>query len=121
MIDLDLSQLNLRSVNERLQATLPGANEQSYRVLHPNGCHALAVGLTQPIEVKVEGLEYDFAVPVLFLGLTVIGLVRRPAIVAAVVGFAVAVVASPLPNRSGLLVGAFAGILAGALVDRDEL
>jgi glutamate synthase domain-containing protein 3 len=55
MIDLDLSQLNLRSVNERLQATLPGANEQSYRVLHPNGCHALAVGLTQPIEVKVEG------------------------------------------------------------------
>jgi 4-azaleucine resistance transporter AzlC len=68
-----------------------------------------------------EEWSLDFAVPVLFLGLTVIGMVRRPAIVAAVVGFAVAVVASPLPNRSGLLVGAFAGILAGALVDRDEL
>ncbi|MDH3498573.1 MAG: AzlC family ABC transporter permease [Acidimicrobiia bacterium] len=62
-----------------------------------------------------------FAVPVLFIGLTVLSVVRRPALMAAAVGFVVAVVAAPLPNRSGLLVGAIAGVVAGAAIDRDPV
>lgn len=62
----------------------------------------------------------DFAVPVLFLALTVMSLVRRPAVVAAVVGFGVTVAASGLPNRTGLLVGALAGVGAAALAERME-
>lgn len=67
-----------------------------------------------------ESWSLDFAVPLMFTGLVVVGFVRRPAVVAAAVGFLVAAAASPLPNRSGLLVGALAGVVAGALVDRES-
>ena len=49
-----------------------------------------------------------------------LGMVRRPAVVAAIVGFVVSVLAAPLPNRSGLLVGAVAGVAVATLVDREE-
>ncbi len=67
-----------------------------------------------------EQWELSFAVPVLFTGLTMLGMVRRPAVVAAIVGFVVSVLAAPLPNRSGLLVGAVAGVAVATLVDREE-
>lgn len=59
-----------------------------------------------------------FAVPILFLGMVVMGIDRFPKLVAAVVGAGVTFVCAELPNRSGLLVGALAGIVAGTLTER---
>jgi hypothetical protein len=45
---------------------------------------------------------------------------RHPKAVAAVVGAGVSYLFAGLPNRSGLLVGAFVGIIAGVLADRGS-
>lgn len=60
----------------------------------------------------------SFAVPILFIGLIVIGIDRWPKAVAAGVGAGVTYLTAGLPNRAGLLVGALVGILAGTLVER---
>ncbi len=57
----------------------------------------------------------DFAVPLLFLGLLVLGLRNRPAIVAGLVGGFVAVAGDALPSRLGLLLGGLGGMAAGGL------
>ncbi len=62
----------------------------------------------------------DFAVPILFATLVVLGLTRRPAVVAAVVGFLTAALAGPLPNRSSILIGALVGVVVATFVDRPE-
>jgi predicted branched-subunit amino acid permease len=61
--------------------------------------------------------DVSFAVPALFLGLLVPALVRRPAVVAAVVGAVVTAAFWQIPNRGGMLVGGIAGIVAGYLVE----
>jgi len=66
------------------------------------------------------GLEIGFIVPALFLSLTVPTLVRRPAVVAAVVGAVVAAATWQVPNRGGIIVGGVAGVLAGYLADRPD-
>ncbi len=48
---LDLATLPLRDVNARLQA----AGDGHFRITGPNGAHALAVGLTSPLEVEIMG------------------------------------------------------------------
>ena len=48
----DLAATELRELNERLHGAPDGAR---FRVLHPGGRHALAVGLDAEIEVDVEG------------------------------------------------------------------
>ena len=48
---LDMSSLSLRQVNETLQK----AEEGAFFVANPRGAHALAAGLTTPIDVTVEG------------------------------------------------------------------
>lgn len=48
---IDLSQAEVRDLNQRLQAATDGA----FQVLHPGGEHALAAGLTTPINVTIEG------------------------------------------------------------------
>lgn len=73
----------------------------------------LAVGPVVPEEWNLE-----FAIPILFLGLIVLGIDRAPKLVAALVGAGVTWLTAGLPNRSGLLVGALVGILAGTLVER---
>lgn len=65
-----------------------------------------------------ESWHLEFAVPILFVGLLVIGIDDRPKVVAAVVGALVTWLAAGLPNRGGLLVGSLAGILAGTLATR---
>jgi len=79
----------------------------------------VGIGIVAGADVPASW-ELTFAVPVLFLGLVILTLTRRPAFVGAVVGFVVSAAASGLPNRSGLLVGALAGIVVAALVDRGE-
>lgn len=59
-----------------------------------------------------------FAVPILFLGLVVMGIDRFPKLVAALVAAAVTFLFAGLPSRSGLLVGAVVGIVAGTLTER---
>ncbi len=53
--ELDLSALSLRELNARLQALKLPTNETFWRVLNPNGAHAIAVGVDAPIDVEVAG------------------------------------------------------------------
>lgn len=61
-----------------------------------------------------------FAVPVMFLSLLVIGIDRWPKAVAAAVAALVTWLAAPLPHRSGLLLGAIAGVATGPLLERRQ-
>ncbi len=73
----------------------------------------LALGPVVP-----DSWNLEFAVPILFLGLIVIGLDKSSKAAAALVGAGVTFLTAGLPNRSGLLVGALAGILAGTMIER---
>jgi predicted branched-subunit amino acid permease len=70
--------------------------------------------------VVPEGWNLEFAVPILFIGLIVIGIDKSSKTVAALVGAGVTFWFAGLPNRSGLLVGAVAGVVAGTLVERSR-
>lgn len=59
-----------------------------------------------------------FAVPILFMGLVIMGIDKYPKLVAALVGAGVTFLFAGLPNRAGLLVGAVAGIAAGTIAER---
>lgn len=61
--------------------------------------------------------ELDFTVPLMFLGLLVLGLSNRPGVLAAAVSGLVAVLARDFPNGSGLLTGLVCGVVAGGLAD----
>lgn len=76
---------------------------------------AVALGLLVG-PVVPERWELEFAIPVMFAGIVVMAVDRHPKAVAAVVGAGVALLAADLPSRSGLLVGALAGVLAGLAV-----
>lgn len=65
-----------------------------------------------------EEWTLEFAVPLLFLGLIVIGIDRSSKVAAALVGAGVTFLAAGLPNRTGLLVGAVAGIAVGTVIER---
>lgn len=65
-----------------------------------------------------EEWNLEFAVPILFIGLIVIGLDRYPKLIAALVGAGVTYLFAGLPNRAGLLVGAMFGIAAGTIAER---
>lgn len=75
----------------------------------------LAIGPVVP-----ESWDLEFAVPLLFLGLIVIGVDKSSKVAAALVGAGVTYLTAGLPNRSGLLVGAAVGILAGTVVERTR-
>lgn len=73
----------------------------------------LAIGPVVP-----EDWHLEFAVPMLFLGLIVLGVDKLSKVVAAIVGAGVTYLAAGLPNRTSLLVGAIVGIVAGTIVER---
>lgn len=73
----------------------------------------LLVGPVVPADWNLK-----FAVPILFLGLVVMGIDKSPKLVAALVGGGATFIFAGLPNRSGLLIGAFAGIVAGTVAER---
>lgn len=62
--------------------------------------------------------ELDFAVPVMFLALVVMTIDRWPKLAAAIAAAVVAWLGADLPHRSGLLLGAAAGIACGLLAER---
>ena len=55
MIEVDLAQSSVRALNERLHRLAPQTNELYWQLLNPNGAHAIAVGITQPVQVEVKG------------------------------------------------------------------
>lgn len=55
MIDFDLAEKDLRALNRTLQGLTEDTNETEWRVLNPQGSHAVAVGLTRPLKVVIEG------------------------------------------------------------------
>ncbi len=61
--------------------------------------------------------QLGYAPAVMFAGLVVFGLTNRPGIVAAVVGAGMCFATIGLPNRSGLLVGAVCGVVAGYVAE----
>lgn len=65
-----------------------------------------------------EAWSLEFAIPLVFLALLIPTLKDRPAVVAAVVGGAVALIGYPLPYGLGLMIGAGSGVVAGVLAER---
>jgi 4-azaleucine resistance transporter AzlC len=65
----------------------------------------------------VAELGLDFAMVVTFIGIVVPLVKTRPMLACALVAGVVAVVANPLPNKAGLIVAAFAGIVAGIVFE----
>jgi methylamine---glutamate N-methyltransferase subunit B len=55
VIEVDLAQSSVRALNERLHRLAAQTNEPHWRVLNPNGAHAIAIGLTQPVQVEIKG------------------------------------------------------------------
>ena len=102
----------------------PASDDRRYRITHYLVA-ALTFWFLWNIMVAVgifagnvipESWDLGFAVPLLFIGLLSMSLKNRPGALAAVVGAVVAVIARDLPNGSGLLVGALAGLTVAALV-----
>jgi predicted branched-subunit amino acid permease len=73
----------------------------------------IAIGPVVPEEWNLQ-----FAVPLLFICLIVLGIDKSSKVVAALVGAGVTFLVAGLPNRSGLLIGAVAGIVAGTIAER---
>lgn len=67
--------------------------------------------------VVPEEWNLEFAIPILFIGLIVIGVDKSSKAVAALVGGGVTFLFAGLPNRSGLLVGALVGVAVGSLIE----
>lgn len=65
-----------------------------------------------------ESWHLHFAVPIMFMGLVVMGIDQFPKLLAALVSAVVTLLCADLPHRSGLLVGAMAGIVAGVVAER---
>ena len=52
---VDLASTPLRELNQRLHDLADGAEKRRWRVLNPNGAHAVACGIDAEIEVEIEG------------------------------------------------------------------
>lgn len=75
----------------------------------------LLLGPVVPSEWNLE-----FAVPILFVGLVIMGIDRYPKLVAALAATGATFLTAGLPNRGGLLVGALVGIAVGTLTERTR-
>ena len=67
--------------------------------------------------VVPESWRLAFAPPIMFLGIVLASIDRRPQAAAAVVGGLVGLATAGLQDRLGILVGAIAGVAAGAYVE----
>ncbi|MBP6470528.1 MAG: AzlC family ABC transporter permease [Chloroflexi bacterium] len=78
---------------------------------------ATAVGAIVGVLIPASW-SLNFAAPLTFLALVMATIKDRSMIVAAVIAGATAVLAHPLPYRTGLIVAALAGIAAGLISDK---
>lgn len=67
-----------------------------------------------------DGLNIDFAIPLIFIALLVPTLEKRASIVSGIVAAAIAVLSTDLPFNTGLLLGLLCGTIAGALTSRTD-
>ncbi len=54
MNSLNISKLGARGINDVLQHA-QYQNESIWKIINPNGAHAIAAGLTEPINVEIDG------------------------------------------------------------------
>ena len=52
-VDLDVTPV--RALNETLHRITPSTNERHWHIVNPRGKHAIAAGLTQPIDIEIDG------------------------------------------------------------------
>jgi glutamate synthase domain-containing protein 3 len=52
---VDLEQTSLRELNHRLHRLVDESGSAAWRVLNPNGAHAVACGVDAEVEVEIEG------------------------------------------------------------------
>lgn len=104
-----------------LQADRPPAEFRRYYLtvglfFFVNWQWATALGmLVGPI--VPESWRLEFAPPIMFVGLVLIAVNKRPQAVAALVGGLVGLATAGLQDRLGILVGAIAGVVAGAYAE----
>jgi glutamate synthase domain-containing protein 3 len=55
VIEVDLAQSSVRALNARLHQLTAQTNQLYWRVLNPNGAHAIAVGVTHPVQIEIKG------------------------------------------------------------------
>ena len=55
MIEIDLARSSVTALNQRLHQLTHPTDERHWRVLNPNGAHAIAVGLIEPVHVEIKG------------------------------------------------------------------
>ena len=55
MPTVDLRDTDIRELNRRLHAVVPGDNREPWKVTHPKGGHALAVGLEVAVDIEIDG------------------------------------------------------------------
>jgi 4-azaleucine resistance transporter AzlC len=80
---------------------------------------ATALGLVVG-PVVPESWRLGFAPPIMFLGIVLASINRRPQAAAAIVGGCVGLATAGLQDRLGILIGAIAGVAAGAFVELRE-
>lgn len=82
---------------------------------------ATALGLVVG-PVVPDSWQLGFAPPIMFLGIVLVSVAKRAHAAAVVVGGLVGLATAGLQDRLGILIGAIAGVVAGALVEyRDEV
>ena len=55
MNTVDLSKVSVRELNTRLHGTPANTADRSWRVKNPRGAHAIAAGLTRPLDIRIDG------------------------------------------------------------------
>lgn len=103
-----LASTNLEDGNDDWRSYYLGAGLFAWLLWQAAVAAGILLGPVLP-----DGLDLSFTIPALFIGLLVPGLVRRPALFAAVTGAVVSAALWRIPNRGGMLVGSVAGIVAG--------
>jgi len=54
-LDLDLSRMSVRELNQFLHHELSGSGVEHIEILHPNGMHNLAVGVDCDVDIHIRG------------------------------------------------------------------
>jgi glutamate synthase domain-containing protein 3 len=55
MIAVDVEAVGVRALNQRLHALPAQTNERAWRLVNPRGAHALACGLSLPLDLIIDG------------------------------------------------------------------
>jgi glutamate synthase domain-containing protein 3 len=53
--EIDLARVPVRTLNELLHRLPADSNSMRWRVINPRGAHAVAAGLTVPVQVEIDG------------------------------------------------------------------